>query len=149
MEKIKLSDGVELPKGTHFAVASGPVLLDADNVPNPDKFDPLRFYRKRQAPGEANKHLLPMTDKDHLHFGHGKYACPGRFFAANEMKMILARFLLEYEFKYPEGHGRPRNLTMDENVLPDPAATLLVRKHKVVNEKVPTMNGRVKVVEKV
>ena len=79
-----------------------------------------------------------MTDKNHLHFGHGKYACPGRFFAVLEMKMILARFLLDYEFKYPEGQGRPRNLTMDENVLPDPAATLLVRKCQDKNDKVPT-----------
>lgn len=142
MQDLKLSDGVELPKGTHFAVASGPILLDEENVPGADKFDPLRFYRKRQAPGESNKHLLPMTDKDHLHFGHGKYACPGRFFAANEMKMILARFLLDYDFKYPEGKGRPRNLTMDENVLPDPAATMLIRRRTGGNKNVPQMNAR-------
>lgn len=79
-----------------------------------------------------------MTDKNHLHFGHGKYACPGRFFAVLEMKMILARMLVEYEFKYPEGQGRPRNLTMDENVLPDPAARLLVRKRQDKNDKVST-----------
>ncbi|PLB40143.1 cytochrome P450 [Aspergillus candidus] len=139
MKPITLSDGVQIHKGTHFAVASGPILLDAENNPEPDKFDPLRFYRKRQNPGEANKHLLPMTDKNHLHFGHGKYACPGRFFAVLEMKMILARILLDYEFKYPEGQGRPKNLTMDENVLPDPAARLLVRKRQDKNDKVPTL----------
>ena len=143
METLTLSDGTKIHKGTHFAVASGPILLDKDNVPDPTKFDPLRFYRKRQVSGEENKHLLSMTDKNHLHFGHGKYACPGRFFAANEMKMILARFLVEYEFKYPEGYGRPRNLTMDENVLPDPAATLLVRKKagSEINPKVPSMRA--------
>ena len=72
-----------------------------------------------------------MTDATSLHFGHGKYSCPGRFFAANEIKMILAHLLLNFDFAYPEGVGRPRNLSADENVYPDPEARLLMRRREV------------------
>ena len=129
-EPITLSDGVRLPKGTQLAMASAPVLMDPDVVPNPETFDPFRSYRKRLEPGEGNRHLFAMTDKDHLQFGHGKYACPGRFFAVNEIKMILCKLLLEYDFVYPEGQGRPVNKTVNENIYPDPAARLLIRKRK-------------------
>ena len=127
-QPLTLSDGTILPQNTHIAVASAPILIDPAIVSEPSKFDPLRSYRKRQESGEANKHLWAMTDKDNLHFGHGRYSCPGRFFAANEIKIIIARLLTVYDFKYPEGKGRPRNFTADENIYPDPKARLLVRK---------------------
>jgi ent-kaurene oxidase len=136
MKPITLSDGTTLPKGTHFAVASWPLTMDPNIVPEPDKFDPLRYYRMRQVPSEKNKHLSVSTDKYHLHFGHGVLACPGRFFAILQMKLVLARLLLEYEFKYPDGQGRPRNLSVDEYCLPDPSAKLLIKKLTDKNERV-------------
>ncbi|KAK1499410.1 ent-kaurene oxidase [Colletotrichum cuscutae] len=36
-------------------------------------------------------------------FGFGRHACPGRFFAATEIKMLIARLLLEYDIRMPEG----------------------------------------------
>jgi cytochrome P450 len=36
-------------------------------------------------------------------FGFGRHACPGRFFAANEIKMIIANFVLAYDMKLPDG----------------------------------------------
>ena len=74
-----------------------------------------------------NKHAMAVPDKERLVFGHGKQACPGRFFAVNEMKMILARFLIGYEFKYPEGKSRPRNFFLEEYIIPDPRAKLMMR----------------------
>ena len=127
-ETITLSDGIQLPKGTHMAVASAAILEDEDNIARPDVFDPFRSYRKRQTPEEATRHQYTTTDKTHLHFGHGKYACPGRFFAACELKMILATLLMAYDFSFPEGKSRPVNLTIDETIYPDPAARLIVKR---------------------
>ena len=93
-------------------------------------FDGFRYFKKRQAAGEANKHQYAMTDTNNLHFGHGKYSCPGRFFASNEIKIIMAHLLMAYEFKYPPGQSRPKNLTADENLYPDPSARLMIRKRK-------------------
>lgn len=36
---------------------------------------------------------MGMATTDSLGFGLGNQACPGRFFAVNEMKVVLARLL--------------------------------------------------------
>lgn len=81
-----------------------------------------------------------MTSSDSLHFGHGRQACPGRFLASDEIKMMLVKLLLRYDFRYPDGFDRPKNLTADENVFPDPSATLLMRPHKL-DEKISGLLG--------
>jgi hypothetical protein len=54
---------------------------------------------------------------------------PGRFFAANEIKLILARILLEYEFRMPNGlTERYPNLNMGLDSLPDPTKALMFRR---------------------
>ncbi|KAI1454028.1 cytochrome P450 monooxygenase [Annulohypoxylon moriforme] len=137
---VKLSDGTLLPAGTHFSMAAHSLLHDPELLPgggDPTEFDPFRYSRLRDdasKPENANKFQFAMTDRNSLHFGHGKYACPGRFFASNEIKIILAHLLLRYDFKYPAGQGRPRNLFADENIYPDPAARLLMRERVEVNE---------------
>lgn len=127
-EPLTLSDGTFLPVGTHLCVASESISKDPSFAPNADEFDGFRYFRKRQDAEEANKHQFPMTDKTHVHFGHGKFACPGRFFASNELKLILARMIEEFDFKYPEGQTRPANLNVDEFLYSDPTRTLLMRR---------------------
>lgn len=51
--------------------------------------------------------------KENMSFGFGRHACPGRFFAANEIKLILARLLLDYDLRMPPGVDEPyRNLAI-------------------------------------
>lgn len=38
-----------------------------------------------------------------LTFGYGRHACPGRFFAVNEIKMIMAQAILQYEVRNVDG----------------------------------------------
>ena len=124
---LTLSDGLHLPAGTHICAASYSIAQDPNNIPNSQNFDGFRYYNLRKQPNEDNKHQFATTDKNHLHFGRGKYACPGRFFASAELKMIIAHLILRYDFKYPEGQGRPANLNADEFLYPDPAARLLIK----------------------
>ncbi|KAI2470821.1 ent-kaurene oxidase [Annulohypoxylon bovei var. microspora] len=42
-----------------------------------------------------------------MNFGLGKHACPGRFFAGCEVKMVLARLLLRYDIRLRDGDPRP------------------------------------------
>ncbi|KAB8264189.1 hypothetical protein BDV32DRAFT_118232 [Aspergillus pseudonomiae] len=63
---------------------------------------------------------MAKTDIDNLAFGHGKFACPGRFYAVNEMKMILACMLICFEIIFPEGQGRAQSFTIDSDLYPDP-----------------------------
>jgi len=124
---ITLSDGTHLPKGTHFGMASVPLVFDEALVDKPHTFDGFRSYRKRLETGESHRHQFATTDANSLHFGHGKYACPGRFLASNEIKTMLAHVLMEYDFKFLPGQSRPPNQSVNEYIFPDPAGQLLFK----------------------
>lgn len=42
-------------------------------------------------------------------FGYGPQACPGRFFAVHEAKVVLSRILARYDFKLAKPVGSPMN----------------------------------------
>jgi hypothetical protein len=103
LEDIKLSDGTLIPKGSSLLVSSHK-MWDPDVYPNPETFDPYRFLRLRDTPGHETSAQLVSPSPEHLGFGYGKHACPGRFFAANEVKIALCHILLKYDFKLPDGY---------------------------------------------
>ncbi|KAL8761588.1 MAG: hypothetical protein Q9184_002296 [Pyrenodesmia sp. 2 TL-2023] len=124
--------GFHLPRGTRFSMSCAEILHDPSVTPNPQVFDGFRYYKERQRPGESTRHQFATTDVNNLHFGHGKYSCPGRFFAANEIKMILAHMLLMYEFKFPSGQGRPKNMTAHEYIFPDPEGLIMCKERESI-----------------
>lgn len=63
-------------------------------------------------------------------FGHGRFACPGRFFASNESKVVLAELLLTYDIKLKEGEERPKNLFFADACFPDPKREVLFRRRR-------------------
>lgn len=125
-EPITLSDGKVIPAGTHICVAAYETSKDTANIPQ-QEFDGFRYYNQRQKLGEAQKHQFASTDKTHLHFGAGHNACPGRWFAANELKMIVGELLLNYDMKFLEGQSRPKNINADEFIFADPKTKILVK----------------------
>lgn len=52
--------------------------------------------------------LLPQHISLILFLSFLKKISPGRFFAANVVKALLARILITYDFKFEEGEGVPR-----------------------------------------
>jgi cytochrome P450 len=62
------------------------------------------------------KHQYISTGKTDLRWGYGRHACPGRFLADAEMKMLLSELLLHFDVKNPEGQGRHANIAFDNNV---------------------------------
>ena len=130
-ERYRLSDGFVLPKGAHICMAVNHIQNDPEVMPEPEKFDPFRYERKRQEPGETHLHQFATTANNSLNFGYGKYACPGRFFASLEIKNILAHLLQRYEFKLADGQGRPANLSAYEFVFPNPDAELMIRERQI------------------
>lgn len=79
---------------------------DDELFPDPETFDGFRAYKLRQASTlndvQARNTFVNVSDQN-LGFGYGRHACPGRFFANNEIKMILAKLLLQYDIKMPNG----------------------------------------------
>ncbi|KAJ8124950.1 hypothetical protein O1611_g8690 [Lasiodiplodia mahajangana] len=115
-ENITLSDGVLIPKGAHITVPTyhmrDPEIFGA----NPDQFDGHRFLRMRQEPGGENKWQFVSTSPEFLSFGYGNHACPGRFFASNEIKIALAQLLLHYDWKFD---GDPPKSKFASRFVPD------------------------------
>jgi len=125
--------GVFIPRGT--AVSAN--LLHAQFRPevwgpSPDKFDPYRFFNKEVSEGKDRKWAITTTSLDILTFGHGKRSCPGRFFAAMEMKLLLAWMLHNYDIKLDAKPGeetkRPKNLWIAASCVPNPRQRILLRK---------------------
>lgn len=103
LKPFALSTGQIIPANTVIEVPSMAVSLDPTVFPDAARFDPLRFYRLRTAAGaDPSAHQFATVSEDALNFGWGRHACPGRFFAANEIKMVVAAVLLEWDVKMPE-----------------------------------------------
>ncbi|KAI0654469.1 cytochrome P450 [Cubamyces menziesii] len=128
---VMLSNGVTIPRGTLVAAAAESTHHDDILYKNAEVFDPFRFARQREAEGESTKHQFANTSVEYVPFGHGKHACPGRFFAANELKAMLAYLVLNYDMRFDEAHPtRPANVYMGYSIIPSPTAEVLFRKRR-------------------
>ncbi|PGH12056.1 hypothetical protein AJ80_06875 [Polytolypa hystricis UAMH7299] len=103
----KFSDGTFIPKGS-VVIVSSERMWDPSFYPDPETFDPYRFLKLREVSGHETSSQLVSPSPEHLGFGLGKHACPGRFFAANEIKIALCHILLKYDFRLaPGSSGKP------------------------------------------
>lgn len=102
-----LPDGTLIAKDQQIMV---PVhrMWDDSIYPNAQEFVPDRFLKLRQTPGQEELHQCVSTSPDHMGFGYGVYACPGRFFAVNEIKIVLCHMLLKYDMRLVDGRPPPQ-----------------------------------------
>lgn len=128
----KLSDGFLIPAGTTIGVPSQAISMDPELYPEPEKFDGFRFDRLRLSdPKSAGRQGYASCTPASMPFGYGRHACPGRFFAANEIKAIMVHLLMNYDFKFPEGQTRPESLTFETQYLPHPTAKVLIKRRAI------------------
>ena len=114
LKTFTLSTGQVIPAGATLLAPGYAASHDPDIFPEPEKYDGLRFYRLRKQSRDPNglpagtkatsadgaaHHQFVSISQHVLSFGYGRHACPGRFFAANEVKMILANMLLKYDIR--------------------------------------------------
>ena len=134
VQQVNLKDGTVIPKGCKITWAGDHYMNETFVNPEPEKFDPLRAYRKREAdPDPKTKNLATSVSSDRFSFGYGGQACPGRFFSVAEVKLLLARLIEDYDFMFTDGTtNRPETLYVGENAFPNPAAKLLMRKRQKV-----------------
>lgn len=129
MEDVTLSDDIRLKRDSVTLIMSRQ--RDPDVYENPDEYDGYRFYRRRQQPGKENTSQLVTTSPDYLAFGHGMAACPGRFFAAQEIKIILCHLLLKYDWHLPEGGETFERITIGNLPNVNPMVEISIRRRDV------------------
>lgn len=122
---MSLSDGTCLPVGTRLAVSAAgnrnPAVYD-----RPDEWDGYRYYRMRQAGDREDMAQLACATVEHAGFGVGKHSCPGRFYAADVMKIVLCHLLMKYDWKMAE--GSPETVVMGWTEMVHPDAKILLRR---------------------
>ncbi|CAH0014500.1 unnamed protein product [Clonostachys rhizophaga] len=124
---VKLPNGNIIPRGTRTAVVTDKH-RDSGIYANADEFDPYRFQRQRGTETDNTAHLV-STGPASLGFGHGQHACPGRFFAANEIKVALCHLIVKYDWKVADdATPEPEPLRYSFSLQVDPSAQLYVRR---------------------
>lgn len=133
LRDLYLRDGFFIPKGTHVAFASDAINRDSDIYAQPNTFLGSRFLAHSVNHGLASTssdstHLQYVTaTPSYLNWGGGKSACPGRFYASNEIKLMLAYMLQHYEFDWQDDTGRPESMVNDWNIFPNREKVVRVR----------------------
>lgn len=112
------SNGLHLRQGTSVCLPSACVHRSEGQAYGED-FDGFRYSppfhqllaetgdaEKISAIGGVGKLAAVTTSNNYLAFAHGTHACPGRFFAVNEVKLLTKYCLINYEIK-PMEHPQP------------------------------------------
>lgn len=140
---VTTPEGLHIPRGNQVCVPGYAMHHDPEVYEAPDEFRPFRFSDMRKV-AEGNgaaaedkeaaqasylsraRKQWATTTNDFLGFGHGRGACPGRFFAAAELKLMLAHLVLNYDFEIME--KRPRNMWFALNRVPPMEQTIRVKR---------------------
>ncbi|KAI0007622.1 cytochrome P450 [Xylariaceae sp. FL0662B] len=125
---VTLSNGFRIPKDIQIEVATGAINADSTIYEKPDQFDGLRAYKKRKTSEDArNRHQVLSVSKEDLTWGFGRAACPGRFLAEMQIKMVLVEILISCELKMPDSQGRYENFELRGQTLLNVQGQILVR----------------------
>ncbi|TEB33849.1 cytochrome P450 [Coprinellus micaceus] len=103
-QDFAFSNGVVIPQDVTVCVARRPMQLDSDHYEDPLEFKGFRFAELREKEGaglESLQHQMVSLDPTYMLFGYGRNACPGRFFAVNEVKVLLAHIIRELRLEAP------------------------------------------------
>lgn len=127
---MTLSDGTLLPRDAVVCIPSRARHLDTDlHGPTSSNFEGFRFSKLQDqhfasehersdatlpAEGSHFRNTLPRyqlttTDPSFLAWGHGRHACPGRFYASTIMKLMTATILIDYDIRFEDGL-RPKDV---------------------------------------
>lgn len=132
---VETPSGVHVPKGYQVGIPAYSIHFD-ENIWGADagEFKPFRFSEKRSDTQASQNHLQrarqawATTSPEYLSFGAGKNSCPGRFFAAGMLKVLMADILSKYELQFQD--QRPSNIWFGTNHLPPTDAKIRIRRRK-------------------
>jgi hypothetical protein len=141
-------DGTVIPPNAFVSVAADYMHRSENNYSDPNKFDGFRFSDMLDEEGEGPKHQIVTLGINHLPFGNGRHAwcvcslpnkltcclyvsfflSPGRFFAATELKAMLAHVLVSYDVKFENEGVSPASVRFGPSSFPSRSAKVMFRK---------------------
>jgi cytochrome P450 len=131
--------GTSMPVGTMTTAATAAIATDPDTFGiDSNSFDGSRFERLRLDNKAGESALkMGMATEDSLGFGLGSQACPGRFFAVNQIKLILAKLLTRWELDLEKNDqrwvsGRPKYQYYDFSVVAPAEFGVQLKPYKVM-----------------
>ena len=95
-EDIKIG-GRSVKRGDFLTYPISEVHLSSEFYPDPYKYDPGRWVR----PDPVSDSIYP-----YLGWGAGRHPCPGMKIAKLEMKLIMAMFLMRYDYELVDSTGK-------------------------------------------
>jgi len=125
------SNGLKIPKGNFVGTTLYTVHHSEDIYKDATEFKPWRFLdlKDEKPSDETNMQQYVATSAQFLSFGYGKHACPGRFFAANELKAMLCYVVMNYDIRLADGSTeRPPNTYSGAAVRPNTSAKVMFRR---------------------
>lgn len=129
---VTTPSGIHVPAGSTVATYILPILFDSAIYPDAFEFKPFRFAQSRaklegaQTAGQT----WASTSTKYLTWGHGRHACPGRFFASTSIKLHLAYLILNYDFKMRLVE-RPPNKWFGLAQMPPRNVTMRIRRRNI------------------
>ncbi|KAG8821776.1 hypothetical protein FRC17_009736 [Serendipita sp. 399] len=141
MKPFAFSNGVSVPVGATVGIHQYATHRDENYYPNPMEFNGFRFVDGNKAAGGLNEEgkgglknrSMYAVSRSYLAFSYGRHACPGRFFAAMELKTLFAYLIVNYDMKWPESKAeryRPADIWMGATLVPDPRGRILIRERR-------------------
>ncbi|EKM60083.1 uncharacterized protein PHACADRAFT_206285 [Phanerochaete carnosa HHB-10118-sp] len=130
LKDYTFSDGTFVPKGSCVSTSKMATHDQREYYDDPCVFKPWRFSDVRDETDEGTKHQMANTSMEYLPFGVGKHACPGRFFAANELKTMMAHLVVTYDVRMEKPEEIPRMLCFGPTTSPNRTAKVLFKKRK-------------------
>lgn len=90
--------GEYIAEGCIVSVPAWAQMISEDNFyPHPEQFIPERWLTGGLGPDSRTNRNAMMT------FSHGPFGCMGKQFVYQQMRLLLSRMILTYDFKLPDG----------------------------------------------
>lgn len=127
-DTVTLSDGTTIPKDSCTVVASTR-MRDPGVYSDPETFDAYRFLKLRQTSDQETYAQATTPSPEHMGWGLGKHACPGRALVVTEIKIALCHILMKYDIKLRDGI-RPQPARHGIVFAADGSTEIMIRRRK-------------------
>jgi cytochrome P450 len=129
MDSMTLSDGTKLCKGQLISMPAAQMAMDPEFYEHPQSFDISRFlpHESSTSDGKSIQDLeFVDIEKGNVHWGAGRFTCPGRWYASAVMKIIIGSIIIKYDIMFPEGQKeRLPNVYLDIVIEANPKQKIL------------------------